>query len=453
MKKTIKPFEDTCISSPEDATAQKDSILSEAIEVPRDRPQTARETNIEAFIAYFESGITDDDTGLGIELEHTIISEANLEQVSYSQDKGISWVLEQLSSDYGEKITDFEGDLLGLMRPGEAITLEPAAQLEISAGPFETLDAAMNCFESFETRLEDVLAPVGKRALLTGYHPKAKACELELIPKKRYEFMDYYLGKIGPYGTYMMRGTASTQVSIDYSSVDDCLRKLRIAFALTPIFSLMCDNSPTFEGKPRTHQLARTEIWLKCDPERCNLVPGVMDKNFSLRSYAEYILDTPAILVPCNKREWCYTENTFGELYADKPMQRSDIEHALSMFFTDVRLKTYVEIRPADALPIPYAIAYAALIKGLFYSNKNLDQLDKILCDVQDSDVIEAKYSLMAKGYNAQVYHMPVAELADTLIGLAKSALDQGDRDYLEPLADLVMRRTTLAALAENNRV
>ena len=51
----------------------------------------------------------------------------------------------------------------------------------------------------------------------------------------------------------------------------------------------------------------------------------------------------------------------------------------LSMFFFDVRLKHYVEIRMADSMPIEYSIAYAALIKGLFYDDDNLLALEQAL--------------------------------------------------------------------------
>ena len=177
----------------------------------------------------------------------------------------------------------------------------------------------------------------------------------------------------------MMRGSAATQVSIDYFSEQDCLRKMRIASALVPAFSLLCDNSPAFEGAKRTHQLVRTKIWRECDPKRCGLVPGVMDKDFSFEKYAEYILATPAIFGFDEDGNPFATEKTFGELYASRQMDRSDVEHALSLFFNDVRLKTYVEIRPADSMPTPFVAAYAALLKGLFYSSESLDELDDML--------------------------------------------------------------------------
>ena len=54
-----------------------------------------------------------------------------------------------------------------------------------------------------------------------GYQPASKVETLSLIPKERYRFMDRYFEKIGPYGRQMMRGTAATQVSIDYFSEED----------------------------------------------------------------------------------------------------------------------------------------------------------------------------------------------------------------------------------------
>lgn len=437
---SVKPGEKLSEPSSESLREDKKTALS----------QPAREHNIKALVAFFESGIKKAGSlgRLGIELEHTIVND-DLSPVSYSEPAGIAWTLEQLERNFPETTRDPEGDLLGVARAGEAVTIEPAAQLELSAGPFESLEAAKHTFEAFEQTLSDTLAPVGKRVLTLGYHPTATAMSLELIPKRRYRFMNLYLGAKGPFGPCMMRGSASTQVSIDYYSTKDCLRKLRLAFALVPLLSLMCDNSPVFEGRPRKHQLVRTEIWQHCDPDRCGLVPGALEPNFILRQYAEYLLDTPAILVPCNKEQWCYSERTFGEIYSERTMEQSDVEHVVSMFFNDVRVKTYIEIRPADAMPIPYVIAYAALIKGLFYHADNLDALEELFSTVSAEDFEAAKNELMAKGYDAQVYGTSVAELADTVISCAHRGLTTTEQSYLEPLAQLVAQRTTLATLAE----
>lgn len=411
--------------------------------------QPARESNIRALVAYFESGIKGCKGEVGIELEHTLVK-GDGEAISYREEHGTEWVLEQLLESHPQATYDAEGDLLGVARPHAAITLEPAAQIELSAGPFATLDDARQCFDSFEAQLERILAPKGIRALTIGYHPTATARSLTLIPKQRYAFMNRYFEAIGPFGACMMRGSASTQVSIDYSSVEDCLRKLRLAYALAPLLALICDNSPVFEGKPRAHHMVRTKIWQECDPDRCGIVPGALSPDFSLRNYAEYILDTPAILVPGEEQgRWSYTEQTFGSIYAGRTMTQTDIEHAVSMLFNDVRLKTYIELRPADAMPIPHAIAYAGLIKGLFSSEQSLCAMEELLTGVSEADIEAAKKSLMTNGYDAKVHSTTAAHLADSIIRIALAGLDPQEQHHVQPLADLVAQRTTLACLAE----
>ena len=103
-----------------------------------DRPQPARESNIDAIVAYFESGITQTSGESGIELEHILVHD-DLRPVTYSEPHGTQWVLRQLQPDFPQATYDPEGDLLGVARPGEAVSLEPAAQLELSAGPFSRL--------------------------------------------------------------------------------------------------------------------------------------------------------------------------------------------------------------------------------------------------------------------------------------------------------------------------
>lgn len=405
--------------------------------------QPARQRNIEAIIRYFESGIKESASRIGIELEYTLVHTSGV-PLSFEDDHGQRWILEQLLPFYDAPIKDEEGDMLGLIGDHATVTLEPAAQLELSAGPFENLSDAMDTFKGFETQLSDIVAPYEIDVLTPGYHPTRKAIDLKLIPKTRYRFMNEYLGAISKFGICMMRGSASTQVSIDYTSVEDCLRKLRLANACVPLFSLLCDNSPIFEAEKRTHQLVRTEIWEKCDPDRCGTVPGVMEEGFTLEDYASYILDTPAIVKLEGGRQ-ALSEQTFGEIFSDTVMTQEDVEHALSMLFTDVRLKTYVEIRPADAMPIECVIAYGALIKGLFYAPQALDALDRLFSGVSAQDILEAKASLMTAGYEGYVYHHPVSEIMDELMAIAKAALSPEEAPYIQPLEALVSARTTLA--------
>lgn len=411
--------------------------------------QPCRDRNIQALVDTIMQHIGSHANRTGIELEHFIVSAHGGERISYAQEDGIESLLETLSADYPEKTFSAEGRLLGVSRTRddmlEAITLEPAGQLELSAGPFNDLSTAKTVFDTFEESLREILDSRGQKALLLGYMPVGEAADLELIPKRRYAFMDEHFAAIGPYGTCMMRGTAATQISIDFSSEQDCIRKLRLASAAAPVVSLMCDNTSIFENEMRTHAMIRTEIWNGVDPVRCGVIPGLFDEEFSFANYAAYILDIPAIVAPDGKGSWCHDERTFGEIYADTPMSESDAEHALSMVFPDVRLKSYIEIRSADAMPVKYVIALAALIKGLFANDEAMTAMEKMFSPATQRDISKAKLALMREGFDAEIYGVPAYKVAEQMNVIAKLHLNKEEREMLEPLTTLAFSHTTLA--------
>ena len=129
-------------------------------------------------------------------------------------------------------------------------------------------------------------------------------------------------------------------------------------------------------------------------------------------------------------------------------MTQFDIEHALSMVFTDVRLKNYIEIRPADSMPIDYVISYAALIKAIFYSNDNIKTLQSLFNNVDSKKYNQTKENLIKDGYNAHVYSLPVTDICDLICKLAttsKSGLLDSEKHLLSPLLNLIKQRTTLS--------
>ena len=408
-------------------------------------------SNIEAVVSYFKSGIKEPGTvgRLGVELEHIVIDDDG-SAVPYSDEHGSRWLLEQFSTMLPKKTFGENGALIGVTNDETSLSLEPAAQFEISSGPYEQIGEIRLDFEGIQREATHMLSPFGQRLVTIGYHPTAKAEELEIIPKNRYHHMDAHFQNIGPFGRCMMRGSAATQISIDYYSESDCLRKMRLASGLAPLFALLCDNSPVFEAAPRTHHLVRTEIWRECDPARCGLVPGIMDPGFSFEAYANYLLGTPAIFEIDEQGQTQATDKTFGELFAEKTMAQADVEHMVSLFFNDVRLKTYIEIRPADSMPTPYVVAYAALIKGLFYNSDNLDSLDDMLEGVDAMAVDQAKTELMEHGYDALVYGRPAGELVNELLDKARNGLRPIEKNYLSPLAQLARMRKSLAMLSKH---
>ena len=406
-----------------------------------------KKTNRQKLVDYLRSGCTFSQR-LGFELEH-IVLHGDGSPVSYSEPGGIRDVLTQLAPLY-EHAQREDGAIIGLASAGEAISIEPAGQLEISAGPFTSVFDVERAYVDFRNKLDPVLEQYGLVTPMLGYNPAAKAADLEVVPKYRYACMTRFLGAQSPAGICMMRGSAALQVSIDFESESDALRKLRIAQAIAPILALMCDNSPMFEGAERAENMVRTRVWSDMKPDRVGTLPGSMKAGFTFADYADYILSRQAILVPDDEGTHGFRyvgEATFDEVYADRAMTEAELEHALSMVWPDVRCKRYLEIRPADAMPIEYCLAYVVLVRALFYSKRNLEVLETLLASVDEGHIRQAKDDLMKRGYGAEVYGRPCEFWTDLLMVLAEGSLQPGEWSYLEPLASMVKYRFTLAEI------
>lgn len=396
--------------------------------------------NRQAIITYFEQGARGDASSkkLGVEVEHFVVHEHSRKALSYEGDAhfGVRDILEYLSDFYPQKMEGVEGDLIGLADNEASLTLEPAAQLEISIAPFENIREIVRVYKRFRSLVDPFLEQHQCRLITLGYHPTEKALDLPLIPKQRYRFMNEYFRALGTHGERMMRASASTQVSVDYSDEADAVRKLRVAQALVPMFAFLTDNVERFEGEVPEKTLSRLQMWRDVDNDRCGQIPGLFDEGFGFASYADWLLSTCPIFVtrasvadPQGPALREVNGLTAAEAYADAPMSTEDIEHLLSMFWPDVRLKHFVEIRPADALPIDAVAGYAALIKGIFYSSEALDRIEEAFGVVGgvwplSSDYTEcAAEAIRENGLQATICDMKLEDWLELLFTVAQKAL------------------------------
>lgn len=322
--------------------------------------------NKENIIQYLNSGCKNEDVPMqfGVELEHFVVKKGTREAVSYYGENGIESILIQLKPLY-EECAYSEGHLIALGRKGIAISLEPAAQLEVSISPQTDIDAIRVIYARFVREIAPILEKCSYEMLTYGYQPKSRVEDLELLPKLRYRFMDAYFAKIGPFGRQMMRGTAATQVSIDYYSEEDFRNKYRIAYALKDVLAYFCSNSPVYEGEEYTGYVLRDDIWSKTDSQRVDVEAFMNDGTMSFEDYVDFVMQVPVIVNKEDKKEF-YDERTIGEIAKKRIFSREEIAHILSMVFPMIRAKHFLEIRFADSMPIEKVLKYVLILKGLF---------------------------------------------------------------------------------------
>lgn len=398
-------------------------------------------------ISYFkENEKSRDEFKIGAEFEHFIVDGDTLSAISYYGDRGIESTLRELINK-GWKGKYEDNYLMGLEKNRSTITLEPGAQVELSTRPCKSVHEVENEYLGF---LHDIIPILNKKnqfIISLGYHPQSKIEEISFIPKSRYKYMSEYLKKRGKYAHNMMKGTASLQVTLDYCSEEDYIKKFRIANSLSPIISYIFDNAPFFEGEVWNKNTVRVDIWDNCDNDRCKVIPKSLDKVFRYEDYAEYILNAPPIIVERNDEFRFTGDKPFKDIYNPSEFSNKDLEHVLTMYFPDVRTKKFIEIRMADSVPYPFNISGVALWKGLLYDEKNVDYLFNRLKSFTNDSVAELKRDIINLGKNVKIMEKDILEFAKEIISIAKEGLDEEEANYLLPLKELIDKEKNLSSL------
>ena len=329
------------------------------------------EKNKADMIAYLQKGCKEKGTALrfGVELEHFIVKKESKEAVSFYGEKGIEALLRELMPFYDRQ--DYSnGHLIALGREEIDISLEPAAQLEVSISPQEDIARIGLIYERFLLEIQPILDMYSYEIVTTGYQPASKVETLSLIPKERYRLMDRYFEKIGPFGRRMMRGTAATQVSIDYFSEEDFKDKYEIAYRLKDVLSHMFSNTPVYEGQTYEGENLRKHIWENTDKQRFDVEPFMKNATLSFADYVDFIMQTPVIVNKCDKAD-VYDERTIAEICHERRLTEEEMIHYMSMVFPMIRAKQFLEIRYTDSMPMEHVLEYVHVLKSLFENPKS----------------------------------------------------------------------------------
>ena len=139
--------------------------------------------------------------------------------------------------------------------------------------------------------------------------------------------------------------------------------------------------------------------------------------------------------------------NTLKHVLPNEYLPEDLVLHILSLFFFDARFKTYLELRQADSMPPEYALAFTALISGIFYNPKAINYFEGKFNFIEPASIAFAKSALRNSGFEAEVYQRPATVWLDEMISYAMDGLAPEEIPYLAPLAELVEQRKTLLDL------
>ncbi len=328
------------------------------------------------------------------------------------------------------------------------VTIEPGGQIEFSGRARSSLIEMASDLSIFLTRLKEVADQRKLIFLAAGFDPLRGIAEQRWFPKMRYDVMRPHLASRGLRGWDMMTRTCAIQVSLDFDSESDWSKKFLLGNRLAPIITAIFANSPFAEGKLSGYKSTRAATWLQTDVARCGLSPVALEDSVSFEDYVDYTLRVPMIFI---RRNGHYrnapNELSFGQfLTADagaylKPIFQDWTDH-LTTIFTDARVKQYIELRSADCGSAKYAMALAALWKGLFYDAETLDQALQLAPRLDASSAASLREQVARHGLAARHENVEVLSLAKDVIELAAIGLRRigaQELHYLDILRETVI--------------
>lgn len=390
---------------------------------------------------------------IGTENEQLIFQVPELIRTPYAGIRGIESVLQAFANDGWTTLMEDE-NIIGVTKGKSSITLEPAGQFELSGAKFKTLHEGFSELKSYHNQLYKVLKDKGLALLSQGIDPKTARENMPWMPKGRYQIMREYMPTRGHHGLDMMTATCTVQANLDYSSEEDCGKKMRVAMALQPLVTAMFANSPIFRGKITGMKSFRAYIWTDTDPDRSGLLPFILNETFTFEKYVDYVLSIPMYFVYRKGIYYNHAGHSFLDFMNGKlpgregelPLMK-DFEDHLTTAFPEVRLKQYMETRGADSGSVEHMEALSAFWTGLLYDQESLEQTYELTLDWTYEECAELKEAAIRLGMQASFRGKPLQLVASRVLDLAieglkrrnfLNELDQDESIYLEYLKDLV---------------
>ena len=384
-----------------------------------------------------------EDFKLGLEYERLPLKNDTFETVDYYENNGICNFLRKFAEENAWDYIVDEYSLIGLKKGHDTITLEPGCQMELSIKPEKYIKDIKTKASVLNNLMSEKLKEYGFSLCEYGVSPVTTYKNINLLPKRRYGIMASYLW--GILSDVMMRETAGIQVCIDYSSEEDAMRKFRVANMLSPFITAIFANSPIRGGVDSGYKSFRALAWLNTDSDRCGFATK-FNKDYGFEDYIKSVMNVPMIFISRNKDNIKVNgrlkfKNFMTNGYEDYNATIGDFKLHANLYFPEVRLREFIEIRNHDCVNKNMLYSLLAFYKGIFYSEEALTAVENVLDKYTYQEISELRYNIPKLALQAEIKDKSVKEIARELMRIAYISLDNAQNNeeiYLEPILEFI---------------
>ena len=270
--------------------------------------------------------------------------------VPYEGASGIGALLERLAATGG--YTPFRETPTSpvIACRGEAtVSLEPGGQLELSGSPWRTAREAHaeNLAHLAEARAAAGSLGLSLVALATGRGPGARhALDAQVaLPGDA-----PHAGERGALALNMMLMTSTGQVSLDWESEEDCVRKTVTTARLTPLLVALYANSPLVEGRDTGLVSFRSKVWTGWTRRAAaTCAAGSTAPSPTAPTWTGRWMRRSSCAAAASTLPQAHLPPAAAAGFEGQPADMADWTDHLSTLFPEVRLKKVMEVRGRTA--------------------------------------------------------------------------------------------------------
>ena len=367
---------------------------------------------------------------------------------SYYGEFGVCEILKEFAKiDNWSYILD-DNEIIGLKKIHDTITLEPGAQVELSIQPQSSVEKLKLKVDLINASLVPVFEKYDVQLFNYGVYPKSTYKNIKLIPKKRYKLMANYLW--GILSDVMMRETAGIQVGIDFSGEEDAIRKFNLANKLSPFITAMFANSKVRGGVDTGYKSFRALAWLNTDNERCGFATN-FNQDMTFESYVKTLLKVPLIYIARDDKYIHINgkinfEQFIKDGYEGFDATIEDFNLHANLFFPEIRLRNFIEIRNHDCTDEKYMYSLLALYKGIFYNPDAMSSIENLLSEFSNKDFSDLRYNVPRSALNTKIKEYLVSDITKDILRISESSLkvqNDTDYDFIKPIVELNSQNLT----------
>ena len=128
--------------------------------------------------------------------------------------------------------------------------------------------------------------------------------------------------------------------------------------------------------------------------------------------------------------------------YEDFQADINDFMLHANLYFPEVRMRNFIEIRNHDCVGKNLQYSILAIYKGILYSHSAMQEIEELFKDFEYRDFSELRYNVPKSALNSKIGKYLVKDIAKEILYIAEKSLiemDTGEEKYLDPIKEYTL--------------